>query len=49
MDTLYAGHPDLTRKANEPKPNYMRHPKDVRIEALEARLATLGQSLEEKQ
>jgi N-methylhydantoinase B/oxoprolinase/acetone carboxylase alpha subunit len=49
VDTLYVGSPDITRKANEPKPNYMRHPKDVRIEALEARLAAAGVLQDEKQ
>jgi N-methylhydantoinase B/oxoprolinase/acetone carboxylase alpha subunit len=42
VDTLYMGAPDVTRKADEPKPNYMLHPKDVRIGELEARLAAAG-------
>jgi N-methylhydantoinase B/oxoprolinase/acetone carboxylase alpha subunit len=42
IDTLYMGAPDVTRKANEPKPNYMVHPKDVRIAELEARLEAAG-------
>ncbi|WP_417807553.1 hydantoinase B/oxoprolinase family protein [Thioclava sp.] len=42
IDTLYMGAPDVTRTANEPKPNYMVHPKDVRIAELEARLEAAG-------
>ena len=49
VGTLYAGSPDITRDANKPKPNYMRHPKDVRIDELEARLAALGAMGGEKQ
>lgn len=49
VGTLYAGHPDITRDADKPSPNYMRHPKDVRIEELESRLAALGVLGEEKQ
>jgi hypothetical protein len=49
IGTLYMGSPDITRDANSPKPNYMRHPKDVRIEQLESRLAALGALKEEKQ
>ena len=49
IGTLYMGSPDITRDANSPKPNYMRHPKDVRIEELESRLAALGALKEEKQ
>ena len=48
MGTLYVGSPDITRDANKPKPNYMRNPKDVRIDELEARLAQLGASLDDK-
>lgn len=46
--TLYAGSPELSRPASAPRPNYMRHPKDVRIEELEARLAALGALGDEK-
>ncbi|ATG47162.1 acetone carboxylase subunit alpha [Celeribacter ethanolicus] len=42
IDTLYMGAPDVTRRADTPKPNYMPHPKDVRIAELEARLANAG-------
>ena len=49
VETLYAGSPDITRPSNQPKPNYMRHPKDVRIEELEARLIALGALGDEKQ
>ena len=47
-DILYMGTPDKTRQANEPMPNYMRYPKDVRIEELEARLSAVGASMDEK-
>ncbi|MDL2189179.1 hydantoinase B/oxoprolinase family protein [Pseudomonas sp. ChxA] len=47
-ETLYMGTPDKTRHANEPMPNYMRHPKDVRIEELENRLAAAGALMDEK-
>jgi len=49
VGTLYVGSPDNTRDANKPKPNYMRNPKDVRIDELEARLSKLGKLGEEKQ
>ena len=49
VGTLYVGSPDITRDASKPKPNYMRNPKDVRIDELEARLAQLGALQEEKQ
>jgi hypothetical protein len=49
VGTLYVGSPDITRDANKPKPNYMRNPKDVRIDELEARLAKLGALGDEKQ
>ncbi|WP_321367532.1 hydantoinase B/oxoprolinase family protein [uncultured Celeribacter sp.] len=42
IGTLYMGAPDMTRSGDEPKPNYMPHPKDVRIAELEARLAAAG-------
>lgn len=42
IDTLYLGGVGLTRKADEAKPLYMAHPKDVRIAELEARLVALG-------
>lgn len=48
IDTLYMGSPEKTRKANEFKPNYMRHPKDVRIAELEARLHAAGVPSDEK-
>ena len=48
VETLYAGGPDNTHPANSPKPNYMRNPKDVRIDELEARLAALGAKGDEK-
>lgn len=48
VETLYAGSPDITRPASQPKPNYMRHPKDVRIDELEARLLALGALGDEK-
>jgi N-methylhydantoinase B/oxoprolinase/acetone carboxylase alpha subunit len=38
---LYVGSADRTRPADKPMPNYMRNPKDVRIEQLEARIAEL--------
>ena len=46
--TLYVGSPEITRAADKPKPNYMRHPKDVRIDELEARLSALGALGDEK-
>lgn len=49
VDTLYVGSADNTRSAREPKPNYMRNPKDVRIEELEARLAVAGVLKDAKQ
>ena len=49
VGTLYVGSPDITRDANKPNPNYMRNPKDVRIDELEARLAKLGALGDEKQ
>jgi hypothetical protein len=48
IGTLYVGSPDITRDANEPRPNYMRNPKDVRIDELEARLTALGAKGDEK-
>lgn len=49
VETLYMGSPDKTRRGDEPKPNYMMHPKDVRIAELEARLAAAGAMGDEKQ
>ena len=49
VGTLYMGAPDKTRRGDEPKPNYMVHPKDVRIAELEARLAAAGVPGDEKQ
>ncbi|HJV28751.1 MAG TPA: hydantoinase B/oxoprolinase family protein [Aromatoleum sp.] len=49
VEKLYMGDVDTFRDASTPRPNYMRHPKDVRIEELEARLAELGALAEEKQ
>jgi len=49
IDTLYMGAPDITRRADEPRPNYMMHPKDVRIAELEARLTAAGVAGDEKQ
>lgn len=49
IDTLYVGSPDITRKANEPAPNYMQHPKDVRIAELLQKLEDAGVAAEEKQ
>lgn len=49
IETLYMGSPDKTRRGDEPKPNYMVHPKDVRIAELEARLAAAGVPGDEKQ
>ena len=46
---LYVGGPASTRDANTPQPNYMPHPKDVRIAELEAKLARLGALGNEKQ
>jgi acetone carboxylase, alpha subunit len=48
VGTLYVGSPDVTREANAPKPNYMRNPKDVRIDELEARLIALNALGEDK-
>ncbi|MFW7269778.1 hydantoinase B/oxoprolinase family protein [Gluconacetobacter sp. Hr-1-5] len=48
VDTLYLGSPDRTRHADTPAPNYMPHPKDVRIAELEARLAATGASGDER-
>jgi hypothetical protein len=48
VGTLYMGSPELTRDADKPKPNYMRNPKDVRIDELEAHLVALGAMGEEK-
>ena len=45
---LYMGSADKFRLADQPRPSYMRHPKDVRIEELEARLAALGALEDEK-
>ncbi|MGE4482758.1 hydantoinase B/oxoprolinase family protein [Acidocella sp.] len=47
--TLYMGSPEITRRGDEARPNYMRHPKDVRIAELEARLAAAGIGGNEKQ
>jgi len=49
IETLYMGSPDVTRRGDEPRPNYMTHPKDVRIAELEARLAAAGVPGDEKQ
>lgn len=49
VGTLYMGAPDKTRDADTPRPNYMPHPKDVRIAELEARLAAAGALGQEKQ
>ncbi|MGD9917327.1 MAG: hydantoinase B/oxoprolinase family protein [Paenirhodobacter sp.] len=49
VETLYMGAPDKTRRGDEPKPNYMIHPKDVRIAELEARLVAAGAMGDEKQ
>lgn len=49
VETLYMGTPDKTRKASEFRPNYMPHPKDVRIAELEARLQAAGVPDREKQ
>jgi hypothetical protein len=46
---LYMGGGDNWRDASSPRPNYMRHPKDVRIAELEARLAAMGALGEERQ
>ncbi|MBP6195747.1 MAG: hydantoinase B/oxoprolinase family protein, partial [Methyloversatilis sp.] len=46
---LYMGSADKFRDANTPRPNYMTHPKDVRIAELEARLAALGAMGSDKQ
>jgi acetone carboxylase alpha subunit len=43
------GSADKFRDANTPRPNYMTHPKDVRIAELEARLAALGAMGSDKQ
>lgn len=49
LETLYMGSINNTRQANEFKPNYMPHPKDVRIAALEAAIRAQGINLGEKQ
>ena len=49
VQTLYMGSPQKTRDAETPRPNYMPHPKDVRIAELEARLAAVGAMGGEKQ
>lgn len=49
VGTLYMGSPTKTRKADESRPNYMPHPKDVRIAELEARLEAVGALTDEKQ
>jgi N-methylhydantoinase B/oxoprolinase/acetone carboxylase alpha subunit len=49
ISTLYMGGVGATREAATPKPNYMQHPKDVRIAELEARLKSLGAMGGEKQ
>ena len=49
VSVLYMGSPQKTREAATPRPNYMTHPKDVRIAELEARLAALGAMGGEKQ
>lgn len=49
VSTLYMGSPEKTRQANQFRPNYMPHPKDVRIAELEARLAAAGVAAGEKQ
>ena len=41
VSVLYAGGPHDRRDANKPKPIFMRHPKDVKIEQLEAKLLAL--------
>ncbi len=41
--------PISPRRADEPRPNYMMHPKDVRIAELEARLTAAGVAGDEKQ
>lgn len=38
---LYVGSKDKVRQGDTPVPNYMRNPKDVRIDELEARIAEL--------
>ena len=49
VGTLYMGSPDKVRRADESSPNYMPHPKDVRIAELERRLERLGALADEKQ
>lgn len=49
LDTLYMGSPEKTRRANEHKPNYMPHPKDVRIAELQAIIQQNGIISGEKQ
>ncbi|MCP5364194.1 MAG: hydantoinase B/oxoprolinase family protein [Hyphomicrobiales bacterium] len=49
VSILYMGDESTTRDANTPRPNYMPHPKDVRIAELEARLTSLGAMGGEKQ
>ncbi len=48
VGTLYMGSVDRTRAGNQPRPNYMTHPKDVRIAELEARLKAAGVPGDEK-
>ncbi|MDC4779715.1 hypothetical protein NQ848_17295 [Acinetobacter baumannii] len=43
------GSPEKTRQANEYKPNYMPHPKDVRIAELQAIIQQHGIISGEKQ
>ena len=49
VSVLYMGNGDSARDANSPQPNYMLHPKDVRIAELEAKLTQLGAMGGEKQ
>ncbi|WP_231711235.1 hypothetical protein [Xanthobacter dioxanivorans] len=49
VSVLYMGGPEKTRSADTPRPNYMPHPKDVRIAELEARLSAFGGMGGEKQ
>ncbi|SEN66979.1 N-methylhydantoinase B/oxoprolinase/acetone carboxylase, alpha subunit [Gemmobacter aquatilis] len=48
VGTLYMGSADVTRRGDQPRPNYMMHPKDVRIAELEARLEAVGAMGNEK-
>lgn len=48
VGTLYMGGVEKTRAGNKPRPNYMTHPKDVRIAELEARLKAAGVAGDEK-